>query len=101
MVSANLNHNISKFWRDDERSEGTALVWGKACERTRVQRLSFSDGAPRRASPSERQLPRAIRIVVTVKSATGRLLWREETALSLGLFRRLRQKSHPDLTRGV
>ena len=80
-------------------SEVTALVRGKACERTRVQRISFSDRVPgpsitiRATGPSCRRA----RIVVTVKGPTRRLLWREETALSVVESGDFARKGDPDV----
>jgi hypothetical protein len=75
---------------------------GKACERTQLSRFSFSGRAPaglittRATGPSCRDAA----IVVTITDATHRVLWREQTPLSLVASDRFPDEPgpHPDVS---
>ena len=77
-----------------------ALVPGKACERTQVRRLVLSDTARpdtltiRATGPS----CQAAKIIVTLRSASGRTLWSEQAYLSEVEFARSPDEAGPEIT---
>jgi hypothetical protein len=72
---------------------------GRACERTRALQVFFSDAAPAASITVQATGPscRRARIIVTVKSPSERLLWREETELSLVESGEAARKDDPDI----